>query len=138
MANAIYPKWKETIMKAEANSELDSAEGATGVFVALVDTGTYTYSAAHQFYSDLSGVVGTDQEITTKTQTNGTFDGSDVTFTSVSGATVEALVIYRKNVGANTTWPLIAYIDTGVTGLPVTPNGGNIDVTWNASGIFTL
>jgi len=138
MANAIYPKWKETIMKAEANSELDSAEGATGVFVALVDTGTYIYSAAHQFYSDLSGVVGTDQEITTKTQTNGTFDGSDVTFTSVSGATVEALVIYRKNVGANTTWPLIAYIDTGVTGLPVTPNGGNIDVTWNASGIFTL
>ena len=138
MANAIYPKWKETIMKAEANSELDSAEGATGVFVALVDTGTYIYSAAHQFYSDLSGVVGTDQEITTKTQTNGTFDGSDVTFTSVSGATVEALVIYRKNGGANTTWPLIAYIDTGVTGLPVTPNGGNIDVTWNASGIFTL
>lgn len=138
MANAIYPKWKETIMKAEANSELDSAEGATGVFVALVDTGTYTYSAAHQFYSDLSGVVGTDQEITTKTQTNGTFDGDDVTFTSVSGATVEALVIYRKNGGANTTWPLVAYIDTGVTGLPVTPNGGNIDVTWNASGIFTL
>jgi len=138
MANAIYPKWKETIMKAEANSELDSAEGATGVFVALVDTGTYTYSAAHQFYSDLSGVVGTDQEITTKTQTNGTFDGSDVTFTSVSGNTVEALVLYRKNGGANTTWPLIAYIDTGVTGLPVTPNGGNIDVTWNASGIFTL
>ena len=138
MANAIYPKWKETIMKAEANSELDSAEGATGVFVALVDTGTYTYSAAHQFYSDLSGIVGTDQEITTKTQTNGTFDGDDVTFTSVSGATVEALVLYRKNGGANTTWPLIAYIDTGVTGLPVTPNGGNIDVTWNASGIFTL
>ena len=138
MANAIYPKWKETIMQADANSELDSAEGATGVFVALVDTGTYTYSAAHQFYSDLSGIVGTDQEITTKTQTNGTFDGNDVTFTSVSGATVEALVIYRKNGGANTTWPLIAYIDTGVTGLPVTPNGGNIDVTWNASGIFTL
>lgn len=138
MANAIYPKWKQTIMQADANSELDSAEGATGVFVALVDTGTYTYSAAHQFYSDLSGIVGTDQEITTKTQTNGTFDGSDVTFTSVSGATVEALVIYRKNAGANTTWPLVAYIDTGVTGLPVTPNGGNIDVTWNASGIFTL
>lgn len=138
MANAIYPKWKETIMQADANSELDSSEGATGVFVALVDTGTYTYSAAHQFYSDLSGIVGTDQEITTKTQTSGTFDGDDVTFTSVSGNTVEALVIYRKNGGANTTWPLVAYIDTGVTGLPVTPNGGNIDVTWNASGIFTL
>ncbi len=138
MANAIYPKWKETIMKAEANSELDSATGATGVYVALVDTGTYTYSSAHQFYSSLSGVVGTDQEILTKTQTSGVFDGDNVTFPAVTGATVEALVIYRKNGGANTTWPLIAYIDTSVTGLPVTPNGGDIGITWNASGIFAL
>jgi len=138
MANALYPKWKETISQADSNSALNSAEGTTGVYVALVDTGTYTYSAAHQFYSDLSGVVGTDQEITTKTQTNGVFDGADVTFTSVSGNTVEALVIYRKNGGANTTWPLVAYIDSSVTGLPVTPNGGNIDIQWNVSGIFAL
>jgi activator of HSP90 ATPase len=138
MANALYPKWKETISQADSNSALNSAEGTTGVYVALVDTGTYTYSAAHQFYSDLSGVVGTDQEITTKTQTNGVFDGDDVTFTSVSGNTVEALVIYRKNGGANTTWPLVAYIDSSVTGLPVTPNGGNIDIQWNVSGIFAL
>jgi hypothetical protein len=138
MANAIYPLFKQELMKGTSNNLLNSAEGATGVFCALVDTGTYTYSAAHQFYSSLSGVVGTDQEILTKTQTNGTFDGTDLTYTAVSGATVEALVLYRKNAGANTTWPLIAYIDTGVTGLPVTPNGGNITITWNASGIFTL
>ena len=31
------------------------------------------------------------------------------------------------------------YLKRGsVTGLPVTPNGGNITVTWNASGIFQL
>jgi hypothetical protein len=141
MANALYPKWKTTIMKAEANSELDSAEGATGVFAALVDTGTYTYSAADQFYSDLSGVVGTDQEILSKTigtVAEGVFDGTNLTYTAVSGATVEAIVLYRKNGGANTTWPLIAYIDAGVTGLPVTPNGGDITITWNASGIFLL
>ena len=141
MANAIYPKWKTTILKAEANSELDSSEGATGVFAALVDTGTYTYSAAHQFYSSLSGVVGTDQEILTKTigsVSEGTFDGDNVTYTAVTGNSVEAIVLYRKNAGANTTWPLIAYIDTGVTGLPVTPNGGNISITWDAAGIFTI
>lgn len=138
MANAVYPLFKQELMKGTANNLLNSAEGATGVFCALVDTGTYTYSAAHQFFSSLSGIVGTDQEITTKTQVNGTFDGSDLTYTAVTGATVEALVLYRKNAGANTTWPLIAYIDTSVTGLPVTPNGGNIAITWNASGIFTL
>jgi activator of HSP90 ATPase len=138
MANALYPLWKQEIMKGTSNNLLNSSEGATGVYAALVDTGTYTYSAAHQFYSSLTGVVGTDQEILTKTQAAGVFDGTDITFPLVTGATVEALVLYRKNAGANTTWPLIAYIDTGVTGLPVTPNGGNIGVTWNASGIFAL
>lgn len=138
MANAVYPLFKQEILKGTANNLLNSAEGATGVFCALVDTGTYTYSAAHQFYSSLTGIVGTDQEILTKTQVTGIFDGTDLTYTAVTGATVEALVLYRKNAGANTTWPLIAYIDTGVTNLPVTPNGGNIVVTWSASGIFQL
>lgn len=137
MANAIYPKYKQSLLGADANSAI-TGSGTTGLYVALVDTGTYTYSAAHQFYSDLSGVVGTDQEITSPTLTSGTVDGNDVTFTAVSGASVEALALYRKNAGANTTWRLIAYIDTSVTGLPVTPNGGDITITWNASGIFTL
>lgn len=138
MANALYPLWKEALIQALADADLDGS-GTTGVYCALVDTGTYTYSAAHQFYSSLSGVVGTDQEIgATKSYTNGVFDGADVTFPAVTGATCEALVIYRKNAGANTTWRLVAYIDTGVTNLPVTPNGGDITVTWNASGIFAL
>src|SRR6478609_1879549 len=135
MANAIYPKYKQSLLNGDANTTI-TGSGTTGIFCALVDTGTYTYNAAHQFYSDLSGIVGTDQEITSPTLTNGVVDGGDLTYTSVSGASVEAFVIYRKNAGANTTWRLIAYIDTGQTGLPVTPNGGNITVTWNASGIF--
>lgn len=138
MSNAVYPKYKESILK-EADT-LNGLNGATTElpYVALIDTGTYTYSAAHQFYSSLSGVVGTDQPITTPTVTSGTFDGDDVTFTAVSGASVEALIIYRHNSGANTTWRLTLYEDTSVTGLPVTPNGGNIVITWNGSGIFTI
>jgi hypothetical protein len=69
---------------------------------------------------------------------NGLFDGDDCTFTAVSGTIIGAIVIYRKNAGANTTWRLVLYEDTSVTGLPVTPNGGNIVITWNASGIFQL
>lgn len=134
MANAIYPLYKETILGAATNTNL-----LTGtVKVALVDTGVYTYSAAHQFVSSLTGVVGTAQTIgATKTVTNGVFDGADVTFTTVTGNSVEALVIY-VDTGTAGTSPLVAYIDTGVTGLPVTPNGGNISITWNASGIFAL
>lgn len=138
MANAIWGKFKEALEQASASSSL-AGSGTTGVYAALVDTGTYTYSASHQFYSDLSaGVVGTPQEIGSKTFTNGLFDGADVTFTAVSGASCEAIAIYIKNAGANTTWRLVAWLDTGVTGLPVTPNGGDISITWNASGIFQL
>jgi hypothetical protein len=138
MSNAVYPKYKQSVLtEADANNGLDGTTTAAP-YVALVDTGTYTYSASHQFYSSLSGIVGTDQAITTPTVVSGTFDGDDVTFTAVSGASVEALVIYRHNTGANTTWRLVLFEDTSVTGLPVTPNGGNIVVTWNASGIFTI
>lgn len=138
MANAIYPIYKQALLSAGADVSLDQTGASTAPFVALVDTGTYTYSSAHDFYNDLSGVVGTDQQIANPTVTNGTFDGDNVTFSAVSGATVEALVVYRKNAGANTTWRLVLFQDTGVTGLPVTPNGGDITVTWDASGIFTL
>lgn len=137
MANAIYPKWKNALLQATAGSAF-TGTGTTGVYCALVDTGTYTYNAAHQYYSDLSGIVGTPMEIANKTTTSGVFDGDNVTFSAVTGATVEALVIYVKNAGANTTWQLVAYIDTGQTGLPVTPSGVDIVVAWNASGIFAL
>lgn len=139
MANAVYPKYKEGLLGAASNVSLNINTATDGAFTSLVDTGTYTYSAAHQFMSpSLTGIVGTDQRISTPTIVAGLFDGDDLTYTAVSGASVEALVIYRHNSGANTTWVLVAYIDTSVTGLPVTPNGGNITVTWNAGGILQL
>jgi hypothetical protein len=133
MANAIYPKYKEAILQSAANSNMSSGT----VKVALIDTGTYTYSAAHEFYSSVTGVVGTPQTIGTKTFINGIFDGDNVTFTAVTGSSVEALIIYIDTGTAGTS-RLIAFIDTSVTGLPVTPNGGDIGITWNASGIFAL
>jgi len=138
MANAIYPKWKEARLQSSANAALDGT-GATGVYVALIDTASYTYNASHEFYSSaVAGQVGTEVELTGKTFVGGLFDAADSVLTSVSGATSEALIIFIKNAGANTTWRMVAYFDTGVTGLPVTPSGGNINITWNASGIFQL
>lgn len=134
MANALYSKWKEQLLQFTANNNLSAGT----VKVALVDTGTYTFSDTHQFYSSVSSaVVGTPQTIGSKTFANGVFDGADVTFTGVSGNSVEALVIYIDTGTAGTS-PLVAYIDTSVTGLPVTPNGGDITVSWNATGIFAL
>lgn len=133
MANQLYPKIKEALLQQSANSNLSSGT----VKVALIDTGTYTYNAAHEFLSSLTGVVGTAQTLGSKTFLNGLFDAADNTVPGVTGASVEALVLYIDT-GVAGTSRLVAYIDTGVTGLPVTPNGGDINIAWNASGIFQL
>lgn len=133
MANAIYPLYKQALLDGSANIDINDGT----VKVALVDTGVYTYSAAHEFLTSLTGVVGTAQTIAATTVANGLFDGDNVTYTSVTGNSVEALVIYIDTTVAGTS-RLVAYIDTGVTGFPVTPNGGDITVTWNVSGIFQL
>lgn len=139
MANKFYRPWAAALLAGAAGSDLDVNDATDGIFCALIDTGTYTFNIDHQFYSQLSGIGGTPVRIANQTLTNGVIDGDNITFTAVAGTvTYEALVIYRRNAGANTTWQLVCYIDTGVTGLPVTSNGGDIAVTWNASGIAAL
>jgi hypothetical protein len=131
MASVVYPVFKENLLQGDY--DLSTAV----VRAVLIDTGTYSYNAAHNAYDDLSGVVGTESgALGSKTFTNGTFDSADITFSSVTGATAEAIVLFIDSGTASTDY-LIAFIDSG-TGLPVTPNGGDINCTVNASGWFTL
>ncbi len=133
MANTLYDLGRKAFLDADIDYLVDTIK------VALVDTGTYTFSQAHQFYSSVSaGVVGTPVALATKTSTAGVADADDTTLTSVSGSSIEALVIY-KDTGVAATSPLIAYIDTA-TGLPITPNSGDVTVQWDsgASKVFKL
>ena len=141
MANAMYDIYKTALLSASTNVSLTVDDTTDGPYCALIDTNDVAFSQAHDFYNDIStAVVGTDQRIVAPTVGGvaaGVFDGDNLTYTTVTGDPCEALIIYRKNAGANTTWRLVLFIDTA-TGLPVTPNGGNITVTWHASGIFKL
>lgn len=132
MANLIYPKAKEGFLNGSFNLGSDTVKAV------LVDFASYTYSASHEFLSDVAGgaIVGTAVALASKTRTNGTFDADDTTLVSVSGAQSEAVLIYQDT-GVAGTSRLIALLDTG-TGLPVTPGGGNILISWNASGLFSL
>jgi hypothetical protein len=71
-----------------------------------------------------------------KTTTDVVLDANDAVFTAASGVQSEACVIY-KDTGVATTSRLIYYMDT-MTGLPVTPNGGDITLVWDngANKIF--
>lgn len=81
--------------------------------------------------SDIAGGarIATSTNLSSKTVTDGVADAADVTFTSVSGAVSEALVIY-KDTGTASTSRLIAFI-ASATNLPVTPNTGDIIVAFD-------
>lgn len=139
MANALYVAFRNGVLGSHATRvDLD----ADTIKAALIDHGTDTPNVStDDFYNDISaGLVGSlSSALTSKTigtVAAGVFDADNVTFTAVSGASVESVNLL-KDTGNTATSDLIAYFDTG-TGLPVTPNGGDITVTWNASGIFTF
>jgi hypothetical protein len=100
--------------------------------VVLVDAADYTFSAAHDFLDDIAAGarVATSGNLANKTVTAGVFDADDITLSAVTGDPSEALVIY-KDTGTEATSSLICYLDTG-TGLPVTPNGGDITIAWSS------
>jgi len=135
MANALYAPTKTLFLTGSINLTSDTIKAV------LVDTGAYTVDLTnHDFLNDLTGTVGTAVTLSGKSVTAGVFDATDVTFTSVPGVTsIEAIVIY-KDTGSAATSPLIAYVDTAASGLPVTSNGGNIDVAWSngASKILAI
>ena len=135
MANALFDTGRAAFLGADVDWLADNIK------VTLIDVADYTVNlATHDFYDDVAaaGKVATSGNLASKTATAGVADAADVTFTAVTGDPCEALVIW-KDTGTAATSQLIAYIDTA-TGLPVTPNGGNITVTWDngANKIFKL
>lgn len=126
MANTLYDYCRQRFLESQINWMTDTIK------VILVSTSGYTpQTAVHQYLADVpvSARIAGPVTLTSKATTGGAADAADCTFTSVSGATINAIVIY-KDTGTEATSPLIAYIDTA-TGLPITPNGGDIIVTWD-------
>jgi len=135
MANQLYAKGREGFLDGSYNWLTSNIKAV------LVDTGAYTPNlATDKFLSAItSGArVATSANLAGKTATDGVADANDVTFVSVSGPSSELLVLVQDT-GTDTTSRLIAYIDSA-TGLPVTPNGGDISVAWDngTNKIFRL
>jgi hypothetical protein len=134
MANAVYPLCKQAFLSGNINVTSDTIKAV------LVST-AYTYSATHQYLSDLgANTIGTAVTMTSVTDTNGVLNASSpFSFTGLS-STASANLVYYKSTGTSSTSPLIAFFDTG-TGLPVALTGvTEVDVTIDAGSnhIFAL
>ena len=125
------------------------AGGATGTVQVLGGASAST----GKFYSDwVASIVGAKVNLTSPTVTNGVADAADTTFTSVSGASVEAIAIFQDTT-VNSTSRMVAYI-TGLTtvicntsiaaavSLPVEPLKANIangtTITFSSNQTATL
>lgn len=130
MASQLYPKGKKAILDADIDLLVDDIRAV------IIDTADETYNAADQFHSDLTGagIVATTGNLASKSTTSGVFDAADITMTAVTGDSVEAVVLYKWT-GVSGTSPLIAWFDLAVS---FTPNGSDITIIWNGSGLFAI
>lgn len=137
MANALYALARQSFLSGNPIIDWDSDT----IKCSLVRSSAYTPNLATDQYLGIAVPtrVADSAALAGKTSADGVADANDIVFTAVAaGAAVQYLVIWKDTGVANTS-PLIALIDTA-TGLPVTPNGGDITIQWDAgaSKIFKL
>jgi hypothetical protein len=132
MANALYSLGKKAILDAVIGSFLTA-----DIRFLLVDTGVETFNDADQFVSNItSPVARMTATLASPTTTAGTFDAADPTINSVTGATVEAVVLYAYN-ASDAAARLIAWIDSSPS-IAFTPNGSNVTLQLDPAGIFSI
>lgn len=137
MANALYDFGRQGFLDGSIDWDTNNIK------LVLLDNADYSVNlSTHDNLDDIASGAratnGTSANFGSKTVTAGVADAADVLLTSVTGDQSESIVIYADS-GVESSSRLICYIDTA-TGLPVTPNGGNITVQFDngANRIFKL
>ncbi len=128
MAGHTYKKGAEARANADIDWLLDSIK------VALVDLNDYTPDYdVDEFFDDIPGaaIVAISASLTGKTNVLGILDADDVTLTAVTGDQSEALLMFQDTGVPGSSRLLWLFDSPGVPGLPITPNGTNISITFN-------
>ncbi len=145
MSNAMYDKGRDKF----SHGDIHWTNGGDTIKVCLLKAAYTPNLATHEFFSDLgANVVGNAgaatrascPTLTVVDQAAGVQDADNATITAVPGSVGQCnYICIFKDGGTDGTSPLLALIDTA-TNLPVTPNGGDISITWDdtANKIFKL
>ena len=134
MANAMYDHGRENFCLGE----IDWVDGDNRIM--FIDEADDVPDIAND--EDLddrvgAAIVGTSGNMAGETCDDGVCDCNDITVATVAGDEFESIDVYEETGVAGTSW-LICNIDTA-TGLPCTPNGGDITVAWDdgANKVFS-
>lgn len=79
---------------------------------------------------------------TDTTDDEGVFDAADISWSSLDGETIQGALIYRQ-VGTDDSTPgdddlLFVIDDSSNADLPLTTNGGQVDLAWSSEGVLNL
>lgn len=132
MASGIFQGFAHNLLGNGTRVEVDTDTLA----IALIDSADVTISrTTHDFYDDIAAGEVATGDVGSVTITGGTLDFADETLAAVTGDTAEQVVLY-KNTGVDSTSVLMLLWDAGgfTSGMPVTPNGGDITFSPSASG----
>lgn len=117
---------------------LDPVTGASVAGSGAYTSGGYSLSLeVLEFIADLAAgaVVSRTAPLASKTTTRGIYDCADTQFAAVpTGNPCSAMMLARDS-GSDATSELVTMISSFTAGMPVTPNGGNIDAIINALGL---
>ncbi len=139
MATVIHNDWLDSMLGDPTHSVSDiNTDNIDLSLLDETDSGTIIASFVDYDEVDTATVVATGNIPSVSSITDGvvTLAGA-ITFSSVSGDAADFLTLW-KNSGSPSTSPLIISWDSASTGLPVTPNGGDITGTWGSSILVTL
>jgi len=130
MANGLYQLGMASWAKGDVAWK---ASGGSTIRALLIDAADYAVNlATDQFLSTVAGAAREEGPVTMTlidAAADGVCDGNDVAFVAATGDPCEALLLY-KFVTVDADSNLLVYIDTA-TGLPVTLNGGDVNVAWD-------
>ena len=135
MANALYDHGRENFLLGNLDWDTNAVRLD---FIDEDDDVTDLANDEDRADRVVAAIVDTSGDFAGKTGISGVADANDVTVSTVSGDEFESIDIYYWS-GVDATSLYMCNIDTA-TGLPCTPNGGDIIVQWDdgADKIFKL
>ena len=138
MATVVHTDWLNGMLGNPTHSAIDfDTDNIDASLLDQTDSGAITAGTVD--YDEVNGatvVATTNVSVSSISGGIVTLTGA-ITFTSVTGDAADYLTVW-KNSGSAATSPLAITWDSASTGLPVTPNGGDINVNWASNQLVTL